>query len=442
VPLEDGHRRPLARRALAAFGEAGLPYLSAALRDPDLPLDVRRWVPGVFVSIETPAAYRALVEGLPALGAGSHRLYALKALNKIRRRRPRWNVPAEPVRSELDRELADAYDLERQITVATAARRSGEAPEPQIELYEAALRDAAAAAIERAFRLQGLVYPPKTIYFAYAGLTEGDTTHSAHALELLETSLERSDAARLVPLIDPDLTPERRAELGREWYDLRTSDLAEDLERVLEAGEDWLRSYAVALAAALYPERLGPELGRLASSGPAPVRTVARHASRTEDEEEDDMSLTVVEKAAALRRAELFGEMAAEDLLQMASVAEEREFPAGESLFYEGEEGDYLYVVLEGRLRVERGEQEVFVATSGDTVGTFSILDRRPRSAGAVAAEPTRALAIHRADMAQILADNYGLVERIFDYLTGIVREMNERVYSRGGSRGDDGDEA
>lgn len=435
--LEDGRSRPLARRALAALGEDGVPYLSASLRDPDLSVEVRRWIPGVFVSIETPAAYRALIEGLPALRTGRHRLYALKALNKLRRRQSRWAVPAEPVRRELDRELAEAYDLQRQIDVVKAVRRHEAVHERLIGLYEEALQNTATAAIERAFRLQGLLYPPQTIYFAYAGLTEGDTTHSAHALELLETSLDRSDAARIIPLIDPDVTPRRRAEIGGAWYDLPERELAEDLERVLESGEEWLQAYAVAVAGALHPDRLGPEIERLAATGPPTVRAVAQDVSR--DEGEDGMPLTVVEKATALRRAELFGEMGADDLLQLAAVAEEREFSADETLFYEGEEGDYLHVILDGRLRVERGEQEVFEAGTGDTVGTFSILDRRPRSAGAVAVEPTRTLAIHRADMAQILADNYSLVERIFDYLTGIVRDMNERVYSRGGRDPDEG---
>ncbi|MBW3661446.1 MAG: cyclic nucleotide-binding domain-containing protein, partial [Gemmatimonadetes bacterium] len=433
--LEDGETRPLARRALAAFGEGGVAHLSASLRDPELPIEVRRWIPGAFLEIGTPAAYRALVEGLPTLSTGRHRLYALKALNKLRRRRPDWAVPVETVRDELQRELAMAYDLERQIAVVESARRSGEAPDRTATPYEQALRYAATSTVERAFRLQGLLYPPQTMYFAYAGLAEGDTTYSAHALELLEISLERGDAARLIPLIDPDFSPAGRAEQGSRWYDLEGGDLAEDLERLFEGGEPWLQAYGVALAADTYRERLGPELERLSAGGPPLVRPLARRATRSE--EEGDMALTSVEKAAALRNAELLGELGADDLLQLAAVAEEREFDKGETLFYEGEEGDYLYVLLDGRIRVEREDREVFVAVPGDTIGTFSILDRRPRSAGAVALASTRTLAIHRADMGQILADNYPLVERIFDYLTGIIREMNERVYSRGG-RDDD----
>ncbi len=416
--------RSRTRRALAEYGEAGLPDFAAALRDPDLPPEVRRWLPGVFAAIGTRAAYRALLEGLPAITIGKHRLYALKSLNKTRRRHPRWSVAPDVIRAEVDRELALAYDLERRLDTLQRERARDGLPDLPTEAYEHALGFLASSAIERAFRLQGLLYSPRTIYFAYAGLTGGNTAHAAHALELLETSLRREDAARIVPLIDPDVPPERRVRIGRQWYPVADQGLPEDLEDALANGEPWFQAYAVRLGGMAYAERLGPALERLAASGPPPGRDLARMAIKGED---SDMALSAVDKAAALRRAELLSGLGADDLLQLAAVAEERSFPPGEYLFYEGEEGDYMYVILDGRVRAERGGAEVFVAGPGETIGTFSILDREPRSASARAIEPARTLALHRADMAQILADNYSLVEGLFAYLTRIIRRMNTR---------------
>ena len=88
-----------------------------------------------------------------------------------------------------------------------------------------------------------------------------------------------------------------------------------------------------------------------------------------------------------------------------------------------------MYLVLEGRIRIEVGGREVAVTVAGKSTGEFSILDRRPRSASARAIENTRTLAIHRADMAQILADNYSLVEGMFSYFTGIIRNMNDELF-------------
>jgi CRP-like cAMP-binding protein len=183
----------------------------------------------------------------------------------------------------------------------------------------------------------------------------------------------------------------------------------------------------VGLAEAEFPRQLAPELERLAASGDPVVRTLARRA--IEADGENGMAMSSVERAAALRQVDLFGGLAADDLLQIASVAEERTFEAGDYLFYEGEEGDYMYLVLDGRIRIEVGGREVAVIGAGKSTGEFAILDRRPRSASARAIDDTRTLAIHRADMAQILADNYSLVEGMFSYFTGIIRNMNEELF-------------
>jgi hypothetical protein len=365
---------------------------------------------------------------MSSLTVSKNRLYALKALNKMRRRHPSWEVSTALVRSELTQELAASYGTERQLATLQDALQGESGDGVSVgKAYEGALAFQASSTIERAFRLQGLLYSPQTIYFAYAGLVGEDAAHSAHALELLETALARDDAARLLPLIDPDLTPARRAEIGRQWYPLDDRDLEDDLEQVFEGGEPWLQAYAVGLAEARFPRELAPELERLADSGDPIVRPLARQA--IEDHGENGMAMSSVERAAALRQVELFSQLAADDLLQIASVAEERAFKAGEYLFYEGEEGDFMYLVLEGRIRIEVGEKEIAVIGAGKPTGEFSILDRRPRSASAHALENTRTLAIHSADMGQILADNYSLVEGLFSYFTGIIRHMNEDLF-------------
>jgi hypothetical protein len=332
------------------------------------------------------------------------------------------------VRSELSQELAASYGTERQLaTLQEALEREADAGASVGKAYHSALTYQAASTIERAFRLQGLLYSPQTIYFAYAGLVAQDSDNGAHALELLETALAREDSVRLLPLIDPDLTPSRRAEIGRQWYALEDRALEDDLEWVFDEGEPWLQAYAVGLAEAWFPRELAPELERLAASGDPMVRPLARQV--IDGHGENGMPMSSVERAAALRQVELFSGLAADDLLQIASVAEERTFQAGDYLFYEGEEGDYMYLILEGRIRIEVGGREIAVSGSGKSTGEFAILDRRPRSASARALENTRTLAIHSADMGQILADNYSLVEGLFSYFTGIIRNMTEELF-------------
>ena len=69
-------------------------------------------------------------------------------------------------------------------------------------------------------------------------------------------------------------------------------------------------------------------------------------------------------------------------------------FDRDEIVFHEGDEGDSLYLVGSGSVRISKqgraGEQETLgVIESGSFFGEMALLDHQPRSAMAVAAEPT-----------------------------------------------------
>src|SRR5207344_3073620 len=53
-----------------------------------------------------------------------------------------------------------------------------------------------------------------------------------------------------------------------------------------------------------------------------------------------------------LRRVPLFQQLSPEDLQRIASVATERWFEEGQPLVREGEAGDEMFVIVEGRVRV------------------------------------------------------------------------------------------
>ncbi len=405
--------RRFAIRAMASIGDAAVPHLSAFLRDPTLP---RQWLPSVLVEIATPAAFFALADSLPFLTYTDVRSSALKALNKLRRRHPSWELPTIVIRRQLEAELFDAYDTERQLlTLSRFEDKLEPADTETASTYAWALGLRGERSVERAFRLEALLHTPRTIYFAYAGLTGGRSEHAAHAIELLETALDREDARVVIPLIDADYSRPQRVDAGREWFQLEDVPLMSDLTIVLERGQPWLKAYA------------------------APLARRVRATIETYEHEERVVRSTV-EKAAALRHAKLMRHLDADDLLQLAAVAEERSFDRDEHLFYEGEAGEYLYVVLDGEIRGERGDLALFQVGPGDVIGEFSILDQRPRSTSAVATKPTQTLAIHRDDMIQVMADNYTLVEGLFRHLTQIIREMNELVYPSQESRLDDDD--
>jgi len=72
----------------------------------------------------------------------------------------------------------------------------------------------------------------------------------------------------------------------------------------------------------------------------------------------------------------------------LASLSRERKLKAGQLLFLEGDPGDAMYVVLEGRILISKfipgaGEEALAFLERGDYFGEMALIDRAPRSAQA-----------------------------------------------------------
>lgn len=74
----------------------------------------------------------------------------------------------------------------------------------------------------------------------------------------------------------------------------------------------------------------------------------------------------------------------------LASLSREVKLGPGELIFREGDEGDSLYVVLEGRVMISKmipgaGEEALAFLERGDYFGEMALIDKQPRSADAKA---------------------------------------------------------
>ena len=97
-----------------------------------------------------------------------------------------------------------------------------------------------------------------------------------------------------------------------------------------------------------------------------------------------------------LAKAPVFSTLSPELLEPILASGEERAFGAGETIVRQGDPGDDLYVILEGRVRVERGGRAVESLRQGEFFGEVAVLDGRPRSADVVAETAVRTLRLSR----------------------------------------------
>src|SRR6202035_1663565 len=105
-----------------------------------------------------------------------------------------------------------------------------------------------------------------------------------------------------------------------------------------------------------------------------------------------------------LSRAPLFEAIDSGGADALRSMVADVELSRGARLFDEGDAGDRLYVVLEGKIKLtraasDRRENLVSVLWPGETFGELSLFAPRPRTSSAVAVTDARLAALAHADL-------------------------------------------
>ncbi len=62
-----------------------------------------------------------------------------------------------------------------------------------------------------------------------------------------------------------------------------------------------------------------------------------------------------------------------------------RHFKAGDIIFSENEPGDLMFALLEGQVRLLKGDRTLRTLEAGEVFGEMAIIEGKPRSANAVA---------------------------------------------------------
>ena len=125
----------------------------------------------------------------------------------------------------------------------------------------------------------------------------------------------------------------------------------------------------------------------------------------------------------ALRQVGLFKGVSKRSLLRIDQLSEVRSAFPGDVLVTQGDPGNELMVVLEGRASVTRGTRKLNELSVGQVLGEMSLLDNQPRSATVTAVEPMRMLVIHGPEFRKLMNKVPGLTDALLATLCGRLRE-------------------
>lgn len=137
--------------------------------------------------------------------------------------------------------------------------------------------------------------------------------------------------------------------------------------------------------------------------------------------------LTTVEKVLFLKSIDLFRALPSEELSQIAEIAEEQPLVAGDLVFSEGEPGDALYLVVEGAVKVHKGDKQLVQLGVRDVVGEMAVLDGDPRSASVTVVKDAVLLKIGRDDFRDILNERPEIAMGVIKVLSRRLRETNKK---------------
>jgi CRP/FNR family cyclic AMP-dependent transcriptional regulator len=141
------------------------------------------------------------------------------------------------------------------------------------------------------------------------------------------------------------------------------------------------------------------------------------------------------EAIASLRAVPMFSSVSDDALESIASLLIERAFPKHKTIVEEGAPGDYMYIIVEGRVKVTKlsgdGREKILeLLDVGDFFGEMSLFDEAPRSASVKAMSEVRIMALARNDFLRLLARSPDLALSVIQELTRRLRLVDEQASS------------
>lgn len=104
----------------------------------------------------------------------------------------------------------------------------------------------------------------------------------------------------------------------------------------------------------------------------------------------------------------------------------------GEIIFEEGEQGNCIYVIQSGKVRIIKkdssGERTIAVLENGELFGEMALFDKLPRSATARALGDARILSMDKKRLFAGISRDPTLAFKTLEAVSGRIRKLNDEI--------------
>ncbi|MGN6414926.1 Crp/Fnr family transcriptional regulator [Flexivirga sp.] len=135
----------------------------------------------------------------------------------------------------------------------------------------------------------------------------------------------------------------------------------------------------------------------------------------------------------AVRKAPLFAALDDDAAEALLSTMTRTRIARGQELFHEGEQGDSLYVITAGKVKLGRRspdgrENLLAILGEGEMLGELSLFDPGPRTATASAIADTELVGLSHPDMTDYLGTRPEIAMTMLSALAARLRRTNEAL--------------
>ena len=129
----------------------------------------------------------------------------------------------------------------------------------------------------------------------------------------------------------------------------------------------------------------------------------------------------------------LFEALGEQDQAELRAAMNETTLRRGETLFNEGDPGDRLYILTEGKVKLghtsaDGRENLIAVLGPGELLGELTLFDPGPRSTTATAVASTRMLELEHKELMEFLETRPQLAKHMLKALAQRLRRTNESL--------------
>ena len=129
----------------------------------------------------------------------------------------------------------------------------------------------------------------------------------------------------------------------------------------------------------------------------------------------------------------MFNGLQRDELLKFAELTRERTYPKGSVILFQGDPGDSLYVLRQGRAKVvligEDGREVILgVLEPGAHFGELALIDDQPRSAHVIAMEDSQLLILRREDFRRRVEANPSVAWALLTELSRRLRRADQKI--------------